>query len=151
VQDDGQHAGPVLVAGVLRDAVQAAGRLVEGVPGLERPGGPVVYGPLVLALQDVADLTTRLERLQAKSPGRIEAQPLFAISGLNSDLQRVYAIEWVLMCLETRTGAVQAEVAAALWDLVETSSMTYKARESANRAVLRPPSSRSRRRRDMDC
>jgi hypothetical protein len=38
VQHDGQDARRVLVAGVLRDAVQAAGRLVEGVPGLENLG-----------------------------------------------------------------------------------------------------------------
>jgi hypothetical protein len=37
------------------NVVQAAGRLVEGVAGLERPGGVVVDGPLVLALQDVAE------------------------------------------------------------------------------------------------
>src|SRR5262249_13385832 len=34
VQDDRQHARLVFGAGVLRDAVQAAGRLVERVPGL---------------------------------------------------------------------------------------------------------------------
>ncbi len=45
--------------------------------------------PLTLLVSQCADLTTRLERLQAKNPGRVEAQPLFAISGLNSDLQRV--------------------------------------------------------------
>src|SRR5262249_35614548 len=44
-----------LLARVLRDAVQAAGRLVEGVADLERLGGVVVDGPLVLALEDVAE------------------------------------------------------------------------------------------------
>jgi hypothetical protein len=53
------------------------------------------------------------------------------------------------MYLQTRTGAVQEEVADALWDLLETISITYKARESANRPLLRLPGSRSRRRRGM--
>src|SRR5262245_59259108 len=55
VQDDGDEARLVLLAGVPADAVQAAGRLVEGVAGLERPGGVAVDGPLVLALQDVPE------------------------------------------------------------------------------------------------
>src|SRR4051812_40209349 len=55
VQDDGDEARLVLLAGVPADAVQAAGRLVEGVPGLEDLGLVVVDGPLVLALQDVAE------------------------------------------------------------------------------------------------
>src|SRR6516164_7704057 len=55
VQDDGDEARLVLLAGVPADVVQAAGRLVEGVTGLERPGGVAVDGPLVLALQDVAE------------------------------------------------------------------------------------------------
>src|SRR5262249_4774073 len=41
--------------GVPADAVQAAGRLVEGVTGLEDLGLVVVDGPLVLALQDVPE------------------------------------------------------------------------------------------------
>src|SRR6266850_7684456 len=53
VQDDGDEARLVLRAGVPADAVQAAGRLVEGVTGLEDLGLVVVDGPLVLALQDV--------------------------------------------------------------------------------------------------
>src|SRR5262249_32778465 len=55
VQDDGDEARLVLLAGVPADAVQAAGRLVEGVPGLEDLGLVVVDGPLVLALQDVPE------------------------------------------------------------------------------------------------
>src|SRR5262245_28719385 len=55
VQDDGDEARLVRRAGVPADAVQAAGRLVEGVTGLEDPGLVVVDGPLVLALQDVAE------------------------------------------------------------------------------------------------
>src|SRR5262249_34400625 len=41
--------------GVPADAVQAAGRLVEGVTGLEDLGLVVVAGPLVPALQDVPE------------------------------------------------------------------------------------------------
>src|SRR5262245_41618900 len=55
VQDDGDEARLVLVAGIPADAVQAAGRLVEGVTGLEDLGLVVVDGPLVLALQDVPE------------------------------------------------------------------------------------------------
>src|SRR6516225_6229219 len=55
VQDDSDEACLVLVAGVPADAVQAAGRLVEGVTGLEDLGLVVVDGPLVLALQDVPE------------------------------------------------------------------------------------------------
>src|SRR5215467_12844028 len=55
VQDDGDEARLVLRAGVPSDAVQAAGRLVEGVTGLEDLGLVVVDGPLVLALQDVPE------------------------------------------------------------------------------------------------
>src|SRR5262249_58786623 len=54
-QDDGDEARLVLGAGVPADAVQAAGRLVEGVTGLEDLGLVVVDGPLVLALQDVPE------------------------------------------------------------------------------------------------
>src|SRR5262249_1230027 len=52
---DGQDARLALLARVLRDPVQAAGRLVEGVPHLEDLDLVVVDGPLVLALQDVAE------------------------------------------------------------------------------------------------
>src|SRR5262245_34230242 len=55
VQDDSDEARLVLLAGVPTDAVQAAGRLVEGVTGLEDLGLVVVDGPLVLALQDVPE------------------------------------------------------------------------------------------------
>src|SRR5262245_322435 len=55
VQDDGDEAHLVLLAGVPADVVQAAGRLVEGVPNLEDLGGLAVDGPLVLALQDVPE------------------------------------------------------------------------------------------------
>src|SRR6516162_7032241 len=55
VQDDCDEARLVLLAGVPADPVQAAGRLVEGVTGLEDLGLVVVDGPLVLALQDVPE------------------------------------------------------------------------------------------------
>src|SRR6516164_5940991 len=55
VQNDGDEARLVLVAGIPADAVQAAGRLVEGVTGLEDLGLVVVDGPLVLALHDVPE------------------------------------------------------------------------------------------------
>src|SRR5262245_56185050 len=55
VQDAGDEARLVRRAGVPADAVQAAGRLVDGVTGLEDLGLVVVDGPLVLALQDVPE------------------------------------------------------------------------------------------------
>src|SRR5215470_13040975 len=55
VQDDGDEARLVRLAGVPADAVQAAGRLVEGVTGLEDLGLVVIDGPLVRALQDVPE------------------------------------------------------------------------------------------------
>src|SRR5262249_33411991 len=55
VQDDGDEARLIRLAGVPADVVQAAGRLVEGVTGLENLGLVAVNGPLVLALQDVAE------------------------------------------------------------------------------------------------
>src|SRR5262245_42813794 len=55
VQDDGNEACLVLLAGIPADTVQAAGRLVEGVTGLEDLGLVVVDGPLVFALQDVPE------------------------------------------------------------------------------------------------
>src|SRR5215831_11056415 len=60
VQDDGDEARLVLLARIPADAVQAAGRLVEGVTGLEDLGLFVVDGPLVLALQDVAERRPRM-------------------------------------------------------------------------------------------
>src|SRR5262245_22761018 len=55
VQDDGDQARLVLLAGIPADVVQAAGRLVEGVTGFEDLGLVSVDGPLVLALQDVPE------------------------------------------------------------------------------------------------
>src|SRR6516165_8091606 len=55
VQDDSDEARLVLVAGIPSDTVQAAGRLVECVTGLEDLGLVVVDGPLVLTLQDVPE------------------------------------------------------------------------------------------------
>src|SRR5262245_16794472 len=55
VQDGGDEARLVLLAGVPADTVQAAGRLIEGVTGLKYLGLVVVDGPLVLALQDVPE------------------------------------------------------------------------------------------------
>src|SRR5262249_31028147 len=55
VQDDGDEARLVRLASIPADAVQAAGRLVEGVTGLKDLGLVVVDGPLVLALQDVPE------------------------------------------------------------------------------------------------
>src|SRR5262249_50902593 len=55
VQDDGDEARLVRPAGVPADAVQAAGRLVEGVPGLEDLGLVALAAPLVLPLQAVPD------------------------------------------------------------------------------------------------
>src|SRR5262249_536790 len=58
VQDDGDEARLVRLAGIPADAVQAAGRLVEGFTGLEGVGLVAVDGPLVPALQDVAERRT---------------------------------------------------------------------------------------------
>src|SRR5262245_12260951 len=55
VQDGGDQARLVRLAGVPAHVVQAAGRLVEGVTGLEDLGLVAVDGPLVLALKDVAE------------------------------------------------------------------------------------------------
>src|SRR5215467_1472737 len=60
VQDDGDEARLVRLAGVPADAVHAARRLVEGVPGLEDLGLVVVDGPLVLTLQDVPERRARV-------------------------------------------------------------------------------------------
>src|SRR5262245_61515625 len=66
VQHHGQDARLALLARVPRHAVQAAGRLVEGVADLERPGGVVVDGPLVLALEDVAERRARVAVRRAR-------------------------------------------------------------------------------------
>src|SRR4051812_32939835 len=56
VQHDGEDAGlPLRPGRARRHPVQAPGRLVERLPGLEHFRGQVVDGPLVLALQDVAE------------------------------------------------------------------------------------------------
>ncbi|MCE9567438.1 MAG: hypothetical protein K8U57_36010 [Planctomycetes bacterium] len=81
--------------------------------------------PITLLVSQCDSLTERLEALQEWNPARNIPQPLFAISGLNEDLQRVYAIERILMRLESLTQSVQAEVAEAIGDLLETIGMTY--------------------------
>src|SRR5262245_59718296 len=55
MHDYGDQASLVLVAGIPADIVQAGGRLVEGVAGLEDLGLVAVDGPLVLTLQDVPE------------------------------------------------------------------------------------------------
>src|SRR5262249_3332209 len=74
VQDDGDEARLVRLAGVPADAVQAAARLLEGVTGLEDPGLVVFAGQRVLALQTVADGRAggAVGRLP---PGRAPASP----------------------------------------------------------------------------
>ena len=69
MQDDGDEARLVRLAGVPADAVQAAGRLVERVPGLEDLGLVAVDGPLVLALQDVPEGRTRVAVRASTWPG----------------------------------------------------------------------------------
>src|SRR5262245_64290792 len=69
VQDHCQDARVALRGRVPRHAVQAAGRLVERVPRLERLGRLVVDGPLVLALQDVADQDRKRTRLKSSPLG----------------------------------------------------------------------------------
>src|SRR4249920_704726 len=60
VQDDGDEARLVFRAGIPADAVQATGRLVEGVASFEDLGLVVVDGPLVLAFQDVPERRARM-------------------------------------------------------------------------------------------
>jgi hypothetical protein len=78
--------------------------------------------PLIL---QCADLTKRLERLQQKN----RRYNLLAISELDGVVQRVYAVERILMYLEQRTRVVQAEVADAIGDLLETIGLTYGSRK----------------------
>jgi hypothetical protein len=92
--------------------------------------------PLGLLVSQCDTLTRRLEALDAKCRRATVPQPLFAISELQTDLQRIYAIEQVLMRLEALTSGVQVEVADAIWDLLETIGMTYRPR---GQIVLRHP------------
>ena len=52
-------------------------------------------------------------------------KPTGMATGLSSDLQRVYAIEWLLTRIQTRTQVLQAEVFDAINDLLETIALTY--------------------------
>ena len=79
--------------------------------------------PLRLLTSQCRNVTRQLERLQASN----RRYHLLAISGLNEDLQRVYAVELLLMHLERHTRVVQAEVAEAIGDLLETIGVTYGA------------------------
>ena len=96
-----------------------------------------------MLLTQCTDLARRLEALQARRPER----GLFAISGLSSDLQRVYAVELILMQLDGVR--VQKEVAEAIGNLLETISVTYETRsgkEGLGVAATRPGSARLARR-----
>jgi hypothetical protein len=86
------------------------------------------FTPLRILVSQCSTLTQWLEALDAIHPTPAIAQPLFAISGLRSDLQRVYAIEQILMRLESLTASVQPEVFEALSDVLETISLTYQQR-----------------------
>jgi hypothetical protein len=82
--------------------------------------------PLSLLVSQSNTLIKQLEVLDAKYPRPVVAQPLFAISGLQSDLQRAYVIDQILMRLEAVTNGVQAEVADAIGDVLETIELTYR-------------------------
>jgi hypothetical protein len=84
--------------------------------------------PIGLLVSQCETLTRQLEDLDAKHPRPTAAQPLFGISGLQTDLQRVYAIDQILIRLEAMTASVQAEVADSIWDLMETIALTYHPR-----------------------
>lgn len=77
--------------------------------------------PLASLIRQCTAVTGRLEQLQVRN----HRYNLFAISGLNEDLQRVYAVELILMHLERRTRLVQQEVAEAITELLETIGVTY--------------------------
>jgi hypothetical protein len=79
--------------------------------------------PLSLLVAQCSAIAERLETIQSRTPAGVS--PLFARSGLQSDLQRVYAVELILMRLERVTPSVQAEVAEAIGDLLETIDVTY--------------------------
>jgi hypothetical protein len=82
--------------------------------------------PLSLLISQCDTLTRRLEALDVKCPRATVPQPLFAISGLQTDLQRVIAIEMILTRLEAVTSMVPAEVFDAVNDVLETIGITYR-------------------------
>lgn len=84
------------------------------------------FTPVASLVNQCTQTLDRLEALQAKNPARIEPQPLFAISGLSSDLQRLYAVYLILTDLTAPV--MQAEVAEAIGNLVETIGLTYSCR-----------------------
>jgi hypothetical protein len=86
---------------------------------------PMQLTPLTPLVRQCDAATRQLERLQEKKPARRLPQPLFA-QGLNSDLQRVSAVELILMHLERRTRVVQVEMAEAIGNLLETIGATYR-------------------------
>jgi hypothetical protein len=90
-------------------------------------------------------VTDQLEILRANSPAATEVQPLFGISGLTTDLQRLYAIDLILIRLESMTYSVQAEVAEAISDLLETIGLTYRSRLPGNCAKKKTGVTRERR------
>jgi len=90
--------------------------------------------PIGLLVSQCETLTRQLEDIDAKCPRPTAAQPLFGISGLQTDLQRVYAIDQILIRLEMMTAGVQAEVAGAIWDLLETIAMMYPSRPAISLA-----------------
>jgi hypothetical protein len=82
--------------------------------------------PLALLVSHCESVVRCLEQLRPSIPAEDSPFRITAVDGLSSDLQRVYAIERILMHLEPLTTVVQAEVADAIWNLLETIAVTYR-------------------------
>lgn len=84
--------------------------------------------PVGLLTERCNALVARLEALDATLPRPTEPRPLFAAPWVASDLQRLYAVEWILERLGHATELVQAEVADAVLDLVDTVCLAHGGR-----------------------
>ncbi len=85
--------------------------------------------PVTFLISQCFGATERLTVLRDQQPGTGEFRPEWR-SGLSSDLQRIYAIEWMLMLIEAKTQVVQAEVFDAISDVLETIAVTYRGGDS---------------------
>jgi hypothetical protein len=101
-------------------------RLIRFLETAERPDGRSLEAEEAMFTSLLVDQCTevldRVDALQARTPA--DPQSLFAISGLASDIQRLWAIYLILTDLTT--AMVQAEVAVAIGNLVETIGLTYR-------------------------
>lgn len=103
------------------------------------------FTPISYLTTQCREVTDRLESLQTRNPARAQPQSLFGISGLSSDLQRLYAIDLILIRLAGMTDTVQAEVAEAISDLMGTIELTYRNRLPDNCAKKKTGVTRERR------